>query len=404
MSGTDPRLERDFCARGFLRASQYFANMLTSADVLAESRALIHGVFGPDLVCFCRRPAEGGASLDLKLPPSDGAMLSRAIDQAMDTGLMAMEQLGGAPPMACVVLPVTVRGRAEVALLVGYSGTTAVPPHALDALLGVVGLVGATRARQLAERELLALAEERAARAQAQEAIRLRDEFLAVASHELKTPLTAFMLVIDGVERTVERMPHPPELMRKKVAILSRQARRLDKLVTDLLDVARIQAGRLHVAVEDVDLCEVVREVVERQEQQAASARCALEVVAGRPIVGVWDRSRVDQVVSNLLSNALKYGAGKPVTVAAEAADGIARLSVTDRGIGIAPEDHARVFQRFERAVGEGFGGMGLGLWITREIVARLGGTIRVESALGEGARFTVELPLRPPEPTPAPR
>jgi signal transduction histidine kinase len=396
MSELDPRLQRDFCDRGFIRAAQYFANMLASADVLAESRALIRAAFGPDLVCFCRGAAEHGGCSDCPLHAEGRADLLRAVDQAIDSGLIGMEQVGGGAPMACAVLPVTVRGRAEVALTVGYAGASGLPPHALDALLGVVGLVGATRARQLAERERLALAEERAARAQALEAVRLRDEFLAVASHELKTPLTAFLLVIDGVERAMERMPQPPELMRKKVGMLSRQARRLEKLVAELLDVARIQAGRLPITPEDMDLCAVVREVVERQEQEAASARCEVEVRAPEPVPGSWDRSRVDQVVSNLLSNALKYGAGKPVTVTVEAAGSVARLAVGDGGIGIAPVDHERVFQRFERAVDEGFGGMGLGLWITREIVQRHGGSIRVESELGRGARFTVELPLRP--------
>jgi signal transduction histidine kinase len=396
MSPLEPRLERDFCARGFIRASQYFANMLMSADVLAESRSLILGVFGPDLVCFSGRSSDGKSGPELTLPASERAELLRAIDQAIDSGLMAIEQLGGALPMTCVVLPVTVRGRAEAALVIGYSGAITLPPHALDALLAVAGLVGATRARQLAERELLALAEERAARAQAQQALRIRDEFLAVASHELKTPLTAFRLVLDGAERTLEQHPHVPEAMRKKIEILSRQSRRLDKLVTDLLDVARIQAGRLHVHLEEVDLCAVAREVVERQEQEAARARSLVEVVADEPVVGTWDPSHVDQVVSNLLSNALKYGAGKPVTVIVEKDDGVARLSVVDQGIGIASDDHQRVFQRFERAVDQDFGGMGLGLWIAREIVTRHGGSIRVASELGRGARFTVELPLRP--------
>lgn len=398
MSALDPRLERDFCARGFIRASQYFANMLASADVLEEGRALIRSIFAPDLVCFCGRAPEERKCLECSLPAKDRADLLRAVDQVVETGLMAMEHLRGEAPMTCVVLPVAVRGRTDLALMIGYAGATSVPTHVLDALLGVVGLVGATRARQLADRELLALAEERAARAQAQEAIRLRDQFLAVASHELKTPLTAFRLVIDGVERSVRKMPRAPEEMRKKIEILSRQARRLDKLVTELLDVARIQAGRLQVSLEDVDLCAVVREVVERQEQEAAGAGCTVDLVAATPIVGRWDGGRLDQVVSNLLSNAIKYGAGKPVRVAAEVQGEVARVSVEDRGIGIAPQDHERVFQRFERAVEEReFAGMGLGLWITREIVARLGGSIHVESALGQGARFTVELPLAPP-------
>jgi signal transduction histidine kinase len=239
---------------------------------------------------------------------------------------------------------------------------------------------------------------------QAQDAIAVREQFLAVASHELKTPLTALLLVIGGVERSLTRLPAAPPAMLRKIDVLARQARRLDQLVTSLLDVARIEAGRLHVVLEDVDLCAVVREVAERHEQDAALAGCTLEIVADEPITGTWDHSRVDQVVSNLLSNAIKYGAGKPVSVVVEARGEAAHVSVTDRGIGLAPADHERVFQRFERAATKGFSGIGLGLWITREIVTRLGGSIRVQSQLGEGARFSVELPLRAaPEPRPPP-
>jgi signal transduction histidine kinase len=397
MSALDPRLEREYCSRAFIRASQYFANMLASANVLVETRALVQSTFGPDIVCFCGRSSEGGGCAECRLPPADRAEALETVNQVIDTGIMSIERLGAGPAgMTCVVLPVSVRGRCDLSLLVGYAGVGAIPTHVLDALLAVAGLVGATLARQLAEREALALAEERAARSRAQQAIRIRDEFLAVASHELKTPLTAFLLVLDGVQRKLGALPSAPPEMWKKVEILSRQARRLEKLVADLLDVARIQSGRLHVSLEEVDLAAVVRDVVERQEQEAARARCLVDVAAGVPVVGVWDRSRVDQVVSNLLSNALKYGAGKPVSISVAAEAGTARLAVADQGIGIASEDHARVFQRFERAVEQGFGGMGLGLWIAREIVTRLGGTIRVESELGRGARFTVELPLRP--------
>lgn len=523
----DRRLERDFCASGFIRAAQYLANVLAGADVLAESRELIRSIFAPDLVCFCRRSPDGAAGFECAVPAGCRGELTRTADQVLETGLMAMERLPGDPPLACAVLPVNVRGRTEAALAVGYAGEGPIPPHALDALLGVVGLVGATRARQLAERELVALAEERAARAvaevtarrtrllseaskgllasfdettlpalaqrlvpdlgdwclielredgaarevaavhadpsrlelaraararpepgevlvvtiaarsgvfgeiaiggsgrgygaeelalaeeigrragaaienarlvrQAQEAVGIRDQFLAVASHELKTPLTALLLVIEGVERSLERTPTAPPLMRRKIEVLGRQARRLDQLVTNLLDVSRIEAGRLHVTLEEVDLGAVIRDVVERHEQDAATAGCALEVAVDGAITGAWDHSRVDQVVSNLLSNAIKYGAGKPVSVVAEADGDIARLSVADHGIGIAPRDQERVFQRFERAVQKEFAGIGLGLWIAREIVTRLGGSIRVESQLGQGARFTVELPREP--------
>ena len=393
MATAGSRLGRDTCAQGFVRAAQYFANMLSGADVMAESRDLIRGIFAPEIVCFCE-PSH--CSEDCGLSEADRGVLRRAVDHVMDTGLMAMESLDGASPIAFVVLPISVRGRTEAALVIGYQGERTLPSHALEAHLGVAGLVGATLARQRADRELLVLAEERAARAIAEQAIALRDEFLAIAAHELKTPLTGLTLLVANAERSMAKLPNAPALMRSKVAALSRQVRRLSDLVKNLLDVSRIQAGRFHVSIEQVDLCAVVREVAERHAQEASDAGCALDVAADGPVVGAWDQSGLDHIVSNLVSNAIKYGAGKPISVVARLHGDTARLSVADGGIGIAPDDHERIFQRFERAVTHsGFAGMGLGLWIVREIVTRLGGAIRVESRLGQGACFTVELPIR---------
>ena len=524
MATAGSRLGRDACAQGFVRAAQYFANMLSGADVLNESRDLIRGIFAPEIVCFCE-PSR--CSEDCGLSEADRGVLRRAVDQVMETGLMAMESLDGPSPIAFVVLPISVRGHTEAALVIGYEGERTLPSHALEAHLGVAGLVGATLARQRADRELLVLAEERAARAiaevmegrarllaeaskalsasfdyeatlagvarlvvpqladacavelrdedslasshpdasrgaarvmasgqpelqasamvvpiviresvlgaitlvvsepgrrygpedlafaeeiarragtaienarlyrQAQQAIGLRDEFLAIAAHELKTPLTGLTLLVASAERSMAKLPNAPALMRSKIAALSRQVRRLTDLVKNLLDVSRIQAGRFHVSIEQVDLCAVVREVAERHAQEASDAGCSLEIAADGPVVGAWDQSGLDHIVSNLVSNAIKYGKGKPISVVAGSNGDTARLSVADGGIGIAPDDHERIFQRFERAVTHsGFAGMGLGLWIVREIVTRLGGAIHVESRLGQGACFAVELPI----------
>jgi PAS domain S-box-containing protein len=229
-----------------------------------------------------------------------------------------------------------------------------------------------------------------------QDALRGRDEFLSIASHELKTPLTALQLHLDGLLRTGSREGDEPLQagLRERIEAVKRQGRRLAHLVNDLLDVSRIRSGRLDLTLADVDLAAVAREVVERHRGEAQLAGTDLAISVDGPVLGRWDRSRLDQVITNLLSNALKYGKGKPVAVEVGEAAGRARLAVRDHGIGIAPEDHDRIFHRFERAAsGTEFGGMGLGLWIAREIVNRLGGDIRVESALGQGARFLVDLP-----------
>jgi len=227
------------------------------------------------------------------------------------------------------------------------------------------------------------------------QAVAMRDQFISVASHEFRTPLTSLMLIIQGVERALLNDDGGPAFLRSKVAVLRRQGRRLAELVANLLDVSRIQAGRLDLTIGAVDLSAITREVADRYAADATSAGCRLDLALREGVVGSWDASRIDQIVSNLLSNAIKYGAGKPVRVKVFS-DGItAQLVVEDQGIGIAAENHARIFRRFERAVAPGdFAGMGLGLWIVLEIVERFGGAVRVESQLGEGARFTVDLPL----------
>jgi signal transduction histidine kinase len=160
--------------------------------------------------------------------------------------------------------------------------------------------------------------------------------------------------------------------------------------------VSNIRAGRLALTLhpQQCDLAALVRDVAGRFDTEVRRARCEVRLHAPAPVQGAWDTSRLEQVVTNLLANAIKYGAGHPVTVSVEEVEGRARLTVQDWGIGIAPENLQRIWGKFERAVSERhYGGLGLGLYISRQIVEALGGTVKVESALGQGATFIVELP-----------
>jgi PAS domain S-box-containing protein len=227
--------------------------------------------------------------------------------------------------------------------------------------------------------------------ARAERAVRARDEFLSIASHELRTPLSALMLQLGGLERTLQ--PSEERSARKTAAAL-RHTYRLAKLVDSLLDVSRLAQGRLTLNVEECDLGDLVREVTDRLGEHARHAGCSFAVVAAPDVRGPWDRLRVEQVVTNLLGNALKYGAGHPIEIAVAADGGFATMTVRDHGIGIAADDLRRIFGRFERAAPtRHYGGLGLGLYIAREIVHAHGGTIRASSSPGEGAVFTVELP-----------
>lgn len=234
----------------------------------------------------------------------------------------------------------------------------------------------------------------------ARDAVRARDDFLAVASHELKTPLTSLRLQLQLLTDTLRRaVPAPVRAgVEARTEGAHRQAARLAVLVDRLLDVSRLVTGRLRLEPEEADLAALVRGCAERLAGELAEAGSSLELHAPEAVRGHWDVLRVEQVVTNLLSNAGRYGRGRPVRVAVTAEGGWARVVVEDAGVGIAAGDLERVFGKFERAVGVRHqGGMGLGLHVARELVVAMGGRIEVDSRLDEGSRFSVLLPVQSP-------
>ncbi|WNG62070.1 PAS domain-containing protein [Archangium gephyra] len=276
------------------------------------------------------------------------------------------------------VLPLLGSSRALGVLMIGFP-----VPHRLEEEERAFLLALSQQVAQAFERANLYLA--------ARAAVRVREEFLSVAGHELRTPLTSLKLQLQLLERT-----RPPAVGAPRLRAMERQVGRLESLVESLLDVGRLSEGRLSLELGEVELRALTREVLERLAEVLARAGCEVHLEAPAPVHGHWDAHRLDQVLVNLLTNAAKYGAGHPVHVRVEEAGGFARLTVRDEGIGIAPEALPRLFGRFERAVSERqYGGIGLGLYISRQLVEAMGGRVHVDSRLGEGATFAVELPLR---------
>lgn len=233
---------------------------------------------------------------------------------------------------------------------------------------------------------------------QAQEAVRARDVFLAVASHELRTPLTTLDLQVENLRHLIGEQTTSKDTLLAKLTVVERQGNRLGALVETLLDVSQLMAGRMRLAQEELELADIVRETVARLAEQAARVGCDLVVTIQGPVRVQGDRLRIEQILTNLIGNALKFGAGKPIEVSLVVRAKQAEISVRDHGPGIAADDRDRIFERFERAASHKItGGLGLGLWIARELGTALGGSLDVASEPGQGATFTLALPPLPP-------
>src|SRR3954469_7710076 len=232
------------------------------------------------------------------------------------------------------------------------------------------------------------------------EAVRARDEFVAIAAHELRNPMTPILMQVSSL-LAAARDPRRcrPELIAPRVENLELAVREFVCRSTTLLDISRIAAGNHGVELAEVDFSQLVRRVVDRSGIAARMARSSVQADLEDGITGRWDRLALEQVTDNLLSNALKFGAGRPVHVSLRSHGPTASLTVRDQGLGIPEEDRARIFQRFEQAVTRReHGGFGIGLWLVNQLTTAMGGSIELESAPGEGTTFIVVLPVAGPE------
>jgi signal transduction histidine kinase len=231
-----------------------------------------------------------------------------------------------------------------------------------------------------------------------EQAVQIRDEFMALASHELKTPLTLLKLQSELRIRSLRKgdiSTFSLERLTKMFNADQEQIERITHLIDDMLDISRISSGKLFMNLERFDLCELCRDLIERNSELFVEAGCLVEVEFFQSAVGNWDRFRIEQVLMNLLTNAMRYGRTKPIFVQVNVSHGRGQIVVRDQGRGIAKENHDRIFQKFERATeGSEISGLGLGLYIVKNILEAHQGSIRVESELGQGTAFFVDLPL----------
>ncbi|MEH3086694.1 MAG: hybrid sensor histidine kinase/response regulator [Xylophilus ampelinus] len=253
-------------------------------------------------------------------------------------------------------------------------------------------------ALEIARRQQEVLLQElQATQGELQRAVRMRDEFMSMVSHEMRTPLNTLFL-----EAQVRKMhlargrqdAFAPEQLRAMIERDERHIQAMIRLIDDMLDVTRLQRGTLSILPKRFDLARMLARTVESFTHQAAAAECSLSLDAPESLEVELDEFRIEQVVANLLTNALRYGPKQPVEVLLAPWNGGVRLDVRDRGRGIAPEDQQRIFEQFERAADNKVSaGLGLGLYISRQIVEAHGGTIGVSSTLGSGSIFSVWLP-----------
>jgi predicted ATPase/signal transduction histidine kinase/tRNA A-37 threonylcarbamoyl transferase component Bud32 len=417
-------LERERAGRAEAEAAEHRALLLDDATAIVSSTLDYDEVFGT-LTRLCVRTFADWAIIDLRDGGSttrlagahrrpEKAPLLRELEDRYPAGTRSPAPAtsvleSGAPLLIANLGDQELRDHtvdehhADLIRRLGTGSVIVVPLVARDIRLGALTLASASPgwfrppdvelATEIGRRAALAIDNARLLR-ETQQAVRLRDDFLSVASHELRTPIASLMINVGRLLRSrAAGKQLPPELY-DSLDRVKHSADRLRRLTDELLDVTRVEHGSLDLEPMDVELGALVRQVIEDLKFALAGAGCPVRIDAAQPVKGMWDPSRLQQVVTNLVSNALKFGAGRPIEIRVRDDAGVAELSVRDHGLGIEPDRQRFIFDRFERGVSSAhYGGLGLGLYIAHRIVQAHGGSLRVESELGHGATFTVTLP-----------
>jgi PAS domain S-box-containing protein len=388
-------------------ATTLHAELVSTSELQAEQRMLLIRAgagWQPGLVGRVLVPVEEGSLAAFALQAGTPVVIE---DLATETRFVAPEILRSHQVVSGITAPIDLPdGAGPFGVLGVYSRErqrySADDLHFVLVVTSVLaGAIMRQRTGRLLQDAEQTVTDERLRAAQAHEALRERDEFISVAAHELRTPLTALQLKLQGLERIlsgdVTASKRSGAGVGERLGDALRQTHRLTELVERLLDVSRIVTGRLDLWPEELDLGTLVSAVIGDFREQALQANSEISLSISGDARGTWDRHRLEQVVANLLSNALKYGGQSPIEVTVEGSTRV-RLAVKDRGIGISQGDVERIFGRFERAASlRHYGGLGLGLYIAGHIVQAHGGAIQVSTEEGKGSTFVVELPRKPP-------
>lgn len=399
---TEPSADED-TAR-ILIVDDLSENLLAlNALIRQDDRTIFQASRGEDALNLLLEHEFALAILDVQMPGMNGFELAKLMRSTEKTRQIP-------------IIFVSAAGKESNYAFTGYESGAVdflYKPLDVDAVRGKVSIfVELYRQRREARRQVQALEKSRqeqqllmaqllSTEGELRSALRMRDDFMSMAAHELRTPLNTLFLETQLRKiQLAKGQAHifDTDYLQTMVVKDQRQIQSMVRLIDDMLDASRVRSNRLSIRPTQVELTALLARVVDNLSHQADDAATPITLQAHAPVTGLWDEFRIEQVVINLLTNALRYGRGKPVDISVHLLPGNVRIDVRDQGMGIPKAAQQRIFEQFERVTGnDGTGGLGLGLYITRQLVEAHGGLIGVQSVPGEGSVFQVTLPLSPP-------